>query len=123
VLRPGGRLALTETTREGLTVAEAAEFAAGFKAKWLLSVPEWIAALRDAGFEFQEYLQCGPRVFGKGPKYVQDAEDRRPELAARFGDEAVDELKKSLEHYFAQGAERIGYAIITVGKPLPSTAE
>lgn len=117
VLRPGGRLALTETTREGLSVEEANKVAAGFNAKWLMSVPEWIAPLRAAGFEFLEYVQCGPRVFGMGPKYVHAAESQRDQLAARFGDGAVDELKQALQFYFAPGAQQIGYAIITVRKP------
>lgn len=117
VLRPGGRLALTETTREGLTVEQAAEFVAGFQAKWLLSTAEWVDALRVAGFEFHEYLQCGPRVFGRGPKYVEAAETARDRLAQVFDTTAVDELKESLRSYFAIGAEKIGYAVVTAGRP------
>ncbi|GAA2053473.1 27-O-demethylrifamycin SV methyltransferase [Catenulispora yoronensis] len=118
VLRPGGRLTLTEPTREGLGVVGAAEFAATFRAEWLLSVAEWLDPLREAGFELAEYLQCGPRVFGMGPKYGQAVEARREELAARFGTAAVDELRSTMEYYLAPGTDgRIGYAVITVRKP------
>lgn len=117
VMRPGARLSLAETTREGLGVVAAAKFAADFGAKWLLSVAEWLDPLREAGFEPVEHLQCGPRVFGMGPKYLQAVDTRRDELAARFGVAAVDELRKTLETFFAPGASQIGYAIITAQKP------
>lgn len=117
VMRPGARLSLAEPTREGLGVVAASEFAANFGAKWLLSVAEWLDPLREAGFEPVEYLQCGPRVFGMGPKYLQAVETRRDELAARFGEAAVDELRQTLEKFFAPGASQIGYAVITAQKP------
>ncbi|MEV4502860.1 SAM-dependent methyltransferase [Streptomyces klenkii] len=117
VMRPGGRLSLTEPTREGLSVVGAHQFAARFGAKWLLSVAEWLDPLREAGFEPVEYLQCGPRVFGMGPKYLQAVDARRDELAARFGETAVDELRQTLENFFTPGADQIGYAVITVRKP------
>lgn len=117
VMRPGARLSLAEPTREGLGVVAASEFAANFGAKRLLSVAEWLDPLREAGFEPVEYLQCGPRVFGMGPKYLQAVETRRDELAARFGEAAVDELRQTLEKFFAPGASQIGYAVITAQKP------
>lgn len=122
VLKPGGRLSLTETTRDNMTVAEAEEFAKTFQAEFLISVPEWIAALREAGFEFQESVQCGPRVFGMGAKYVADAEQRATELEAGFGAEAVAELKMALGYYFETGAGRVGYAIVTAGRPAEASA-
>lgn len=117
VLRPGGRLSLTEPTREGLSAVAASQFAANFRAKWLLSVAEWLDPLRETGFELVEYLQCGPRVFGMGPRHLQAVDTRREELVARFGEAAVDELRQTLKHYFTPGAGQIGYAIITVRKP------
>jgi cyclopropane fatty-acyl-phospholipid synthase-like methyltransferase len=117
VLRPGGRLSLTEPVREGLSVVAASQFAANFGAKWLLSVTEWLDPLREAGFELVEYLQCGPRVFGMGRKYLQAVHTRRDELAARFGEAAVDELRQTLENFFRPTASQIGYAVITVQKP------
>ncbi|WP_069170228.1 SAM-dependent methyltransferase [Streptomyces griseus] len=116
-MRPGGLLSLTEPTREGLGAEEAGRFAAGFGARRMLSVAEWLQTLREAGFEPAEYLQCGPRVFGMGPKYLHAVDTRREELAGRFGEVAVDGLRQTLEDFFAPGADRIGYAVITVRKP------
>jgi cyclopropane fatty-acyl-phospholipid synthase-like methyltransferase len=116
-LRPGGLLSLTETTREGLGVEAAGQFAADFGAKRMLSVAEWLDTLREAGFEPVESLHCGPRVFGMGPKYLQAVDTRRDELAGRFGEAAVDELRQTLETFFAPGADQIGYAVVTVQKP------
>lgn len=118
VLRPGGRLSLTETTREGLSVVAAGQFATSSGANWLLSVAEWLDPLREAGFELVEYLQCGPRVVGMGSRYLQALDTRRDELVARFGEAAVDEHRQAMESYFIRAAGQVGYAIITVRKPL-----
>lgn len=118
VLRPGGRLAVTEPTREGLGVVAAGKFAVSSGANYLLSVPEWLDPMREAGFELVEYLQCGPRVVGMGPRYLQALDTRRNELVARFGEAAVDEHRQAMESYFIRAAGQVGYAIITVRKPL-----
>jgi len=117
VLRPGGRLSLTETTRWRMSPEDAASFAATFNARFLYSATEWVDALTAAGFEFHEYLECGPRVFGKGPKYLAEAEQQRAKLTELFGDGAVDELKNALGYYFDAGAGTVGYAVVTAGKP------
>ncbi|MFV2013416.1 MULTISPECIES: SAM-dependent methyltransferase [unclassified Micromonospora] len=117
VLRPGGRLAVTEPTREGLGVVAAGRFATRSGANYLLSVPEWLDALREAGFELVEYLQCGSRVVGMGPRYLEDLDSRRDELVARFGPARVDEHRRAMASYFVEAADRIGYAVITVRKP------
>lgn len=118
VLRPGGRLSIAEPTREGLGVVAASQFAASSGAKWLLSVAEWLEPLREAGFELVEYLQCGPRVVNNGPRYVRALDARRDELVAQFGETKVDDHRLSMVDYFERAASQIGYAIITVRKPL-----
>ncbi len=118
VLRPGGRLSIAEPTREGLGVVAASQFAASSGAKWLLSVADWLEPLREAGFELVEYLQCGPRVISNGPRYLKTLDARREELAAQFGEAKVAEHRAAMEDYFIRAVGQIGYAIITVRKPL-----
>ncbi|TYC00309.1 methyltransferase domain-containing protein [Micromonospora sp. WP24] len=117
VLRPGGRLAIADCTREAHVSADrAAEFMAAFQVGQLLSVPEWISRLREAGFEVEEYTQCGPRVYGMGLRYLDRADELHDELTARFGEDTVHQLKQSYRDYFAWSAD-IGYAIIAARKP------
>ncbi|MFV2104698.1 SAM-dependent methyltransferase [Micromonospora sp. LOL_024] len=117
VLRPGGRLAITDCTREQhLSAAQAATFMADFKIAQLHSVPEWISLLGGAGFEVEEYTQCGPRVYGMGLRYLNRVEELRDELTVSFGAEMVDTLTASYRSYFGRQAD-IGYAIIAARKP------
>ncbi|MEV5769289.1 methyltransferase domain-containing protein [Micromonospora sp. NPDC052213] len=117
VLRPGGRLAIADCTREAPAGSErAARFTAAFQVGQLLSVPEWISRLRTSGFDVEEYTQCGPRVYGMGLRYLDRANELHDELASRFGEEMVGELKRSYRDYFAYGAD-IGYAIIAARRP------
>ncbi|WP_433386235.1 SAM-dependent methyltransferase [Micromonospora sp. KLBMP9576] len=117
VLRPGGRLAIADCTREAHVGAErAARFMATFQIGQLLSVPEWISRLRGSGFDVEEYTQCGPRVYGMGLRYLDRADELHDELAARFGADTVRELKQSYRDYFGWGTD-IGYAIIAARKP------
>ncbi|ASO20926.1 cyclopropane fatty-acyl-phospholipid synthase-like methyltransferase [Actinoalloteichus hoggarensis] len=119
VLRPGGRIAVCDYTLEAeFTPAEAAEFAAGIGFARLPTLPQWITMLRESGFVVEEYVQCGPRVFGLGHKYVDSAERMRAELTERFDADTAAGLRDSLSRFFAPGAETVGYAIVTARKPV-----
>ncbi|WP_412543664.1 methyltransferase domain-containing protein [Longispora sp. K20-0274] len=118
VLRPGGRLALAEYTVEaGMSAEEAGRFARDMLMNTLLSLPAWLDALRAAGFRVEEYTQCGPRVFGMGPKYLDSAAQVRDTLVAKFGEEGYAGLELGLSAFMAPGAERIGYAIVAARRP------
>jgi cyclopropane fatty-acyl-phospholipid synthase-like methyltransferase len=118
VLRPGGRIAVADYTREPpLGPAEAAEFVAGFGILRLPTLPEWVAALSRAGFTVEEYTQCGHRVFGMGAKYVESAESARDKLVAEFGEAGLAGLKDGMQQFFVLGPERIGYGIVVARKP------
>ncbi|WP_036320315.1 SAM-dependent methyltransferase [Microbispora sp. ATCC PTA-5024] len=118
VLRPGGRITFADyTTEERMGLDEAEAFAAAINLNRLPTLAEWFAALGAAGFAVEEYTQCGPRVFGMGPKFVESAETARGVLAERFGDEMVTGLKDALRDFFAPGPDRIGYVIVSARKP------
>ncbi|MFI7025686.1 SAM-dependent methyltransferase [Micromonospora sp. NPDC049900] len=117
VLRPGGRLAITDCTREShVSAAQVAPFMALFSINQLHSVAEWTSLLGAAGFDVEEYTQCGPRVYGMGLRYLDRIEELRDELTARFGAETVATLAASYRDYFGRRTE-IGYAIVAARKP------
>ncbi|MFI2652195.1 SAM-dependent methyltransferase [Micromonospora fulviviridis] len=117
VLRPGGRLAVADCTREAHVGPErAARFMETFQIGQLLSVPEWTAGLQEVGFDVEEYTQCGPRVYGMGLRYLDRADELRDELSSRFGADMVRELKQSYRDYFGWGAD-IGYVVLAARKP------
>lgn len=118
VLRPGGALTMTDYTLAPGVPPDERDVLAGKLALPLLQpVEEWLVALRAAGFLVEEWTQCGPRVFGMGPKYVEAAEEERETLRAAFGDEAVAGLKEAMADFFSPGSERIAYSIVTVRRP------
>lgn len=124
VLRPGGRLALSECTR-GLSLSgdDLANIPDQYKTNLLLTIPEWIAALEAAGFFVEEYTQCGPRVFGMGLRYLDRANDIHDTLVEHFGEDAVQALKQGYRDMFGRSRTTLGYAIVCARKPAVPLAE
>ncbi|NGO66883.1 SAM-dependent methyltransferase [Streptomyces boncukensis] len=119
VLRPGGRIAITEFSRErAMTDADAARFAASIGINTLHTLDGWLDALTRAGFDIEEYTQCGPRVFGRRKwKYLDHVDALRGDLTATFGAAAVAEFEDGVRPFFAPAAEHLGYVVIVAGKP------
>ncbi|MCW2877880.1 MAG: rebM3 [Sphaerisporangium sp.] len=116
VLRPGGAISIAEyTTEAGATPEQIRRFAEHLGVEKVPTLLEYIEAVKSVGFLVEEYTQCGPRVFGVGPKYIDSAERSRDKLAAAFGEDVVAGLKDALTEFFSLGS---GYAIITARKPV-----
>ncbi|MGK5550587.1 SAM-dependent methyltransferase [Actinomadura kijaniata] len=118
VLRPGGRLSLSDFSRgaEG-DPRRLARFMASLRLAVLPSLEEWIERLRAAGFEVEEYTQCGPRVYGRKAKFLEAAMARRAEVAARFGEDAMADFSKNSVGFFAPRRDQVGYVIVAARKP------
>lgn len=118
VLRPGGRLSFSDFSLESDAEPErVARFMETLKLGVLPTLAQWLAHARAAGFEVEEYTQCGPRVFGKKAKYLRVAMASRDEVTAKFGDEAVAEFSRLHRGFFAPRKDQIGYVIVAVRKP------
>lgn len=118
VLRPGGRISLSDFSLESTQPADRlARFMETLRLSRIPSLPEWLAHLRTAGFDIEEYTQCGPRVLGRKGKYLAAAMARRDEIADRLGEAAVTTFAHNHQGFFAPRKNQIGYAIIAARKP------
>ncbi|GGK90958.1 methyltransferase type 11 [Sphaerisporangium melleum] len=119
VLRPGGRISFSDFSLESAAEpARVRRFMSTLKLRELPTLQEWIEHARRAGFEVEEYTQCGPRVFGKKSKYIRAAMDHRDEIAAKFGEEALAEFSRRHLGFFAPRKDQIGYVIVSARKPV-----
>jgi cyclopropane fatty-acyl-phospholipid synthase-like methyltransferase len=119
VLRPGGAVALSHCTLEKPMPAELGRgFAESIMATTLPTLQEWVGALREAGFDIEEYTQFGPRVLGMPEKFFQAVADTRDTMVATAGEGAVTAFEEGLRKFFAPGPEYVGYAIIAGRKRL-----
>lgn len=118
LLRPGGTVALCHCTREAkLSPEELEKFNASNMAHQLPSLPEWIDALKRAGFVVEEYTQFGHRVFGQRERYFTAIDDVRDELVERVGEGVIAGIKQGMDGFFGPGPELVGYAIVAGRKP------
>lgn len=119
VLRPGGRISFSDFSMgaQGDPV-RLAKFMDTLKLHRLPTLAQWLEHTRAAGFEVEEYTQCGPRVFGKKAKYVEAALSRRDEVTAKFGEDAVTEFSRLHHGFFAPRKDQVGYVIVSARKPL-----
>lgn len=118
VLRPGGRVSFSDFSLESDAEPDrVARFVETLRLGALPTLPRWLELTRAAGFEVEEYTQCGPRVFGRKATYLRLALQRREELAAAFGDEAVAEFSRLHRGFFAPRRDQIGYVIVSARKP------
>lgn len=119
VLRPGGRLSFSDFSLESPSTDEkrVATFMRTLKLGALPTLPEWLALVRGAGFEVEEYTQCGPRVFGMKSKYLEEAMRLRDDITGKFGEAAVGEFSRLHQGFFAPKKDQIGYVVVAARKP------
>jgi ubiquinone/menaquinone biosynthesis C-methylase UbiE len=118
VLRPGGRISFSDFSLESSAEPDrVAKFMTTLKLRTLPTLGEWLEHARGAGFEVEEYTQCGPRVFGKKAKYLEAAMGRRDEIAAKFGEEALTSFSRMHMGFFAPRKDQIGYVVVSARKP------
>jgi len=118
VLRPGGRLSFSDFSAGAPGPPDRlAKFMETLRLSRLPSLEEWCEHLRAAGFQIEEFTQCGPRVLGRKAKYIEAALVRRQEIAAKFGEAALNEFAEQHHGFFAPRKDQVGYVIIAARKP------
>lgn len=117
VLRPGGRLSFSDFSLESEVDKRVVTFMSTLKLGALPTLAEWLDLVRGAGFEVEEYTQCGPRVFGMKSKYLEEAMRLRDGITGKFGEDAVGEFSRLHRGFFAPKKDQIGYVIMSARKP------
>jgi cyclopropane fatty-acyl-phospholipid synthase-like methyltransferase len=113
VLRPGGRIAISETTM----VDPTATLPSMFRSRTPMTSDGWLKEVRAAGFVVEEWIQCGHRVYGGSKRYVERTEEIRDQLVAAFGEEFFQAIKHGQHETFAPGPEVMSYLILSARKP------
>lgn len=113
VLRPGGRVAIAETTKVRPDAQAEIDFSYG-----PMMAADWLEALKTAGFVTEEWTECGRRVFGQsGKRYPQRHEALREDFIPKFGEEFFEGIKEAHAEWFGMGPEFLGYTIFCARKP------
>jgi cyclopropane fatty-acyl-phospholipid synthase-like methyltransferase len=111
VLRPGGRIAISEMAKLSPDVKGVIP-----AAREPMMATGWVTELEAAGFVVEEWTLCGRRVYGgSGKHFPNRAEELRAEWSVTYGDGFVDEMKEA--HRDAFGAEGMSYIIVCARKP------
>jgi ubiquinone/menaquinone biosynthesis C-methylase UbiE len=113
VLRPGGRIAITEITM----VSSIAKISAMLPSRVPMTAQDWVQQLEAAGFVPQEWTECGRRVFGASKRFVDHTEQLRDKLTTAFGQEFFEGVKEAQRETFAPGPEHMSYLILCAAKP------
>jgi ubiquinone/menaquinone biosynthesis C-methylase UbiE len=113
VLRPGGRVAISE-----MTLASAMERGPMDRSRVPMTADRWIQEVATAGFVIEEWTVCGRRVFGgSSRRFLDNTRTFRDEIVAEFNEEFFDAVMAAQDEAFGAGAEHMSYVIICASKP------
>jgi N-methyltransferase StaMA len=117
VLRPGGRVVLTEFVEEApLTPAELAILHEGAMHA-PLRTPELLDVVRGAGVAIDEATECGDHIRRSYPAYFDRMDRHRSHLVEAFGEDRVAEQRDAMATLLPIYGAKIGYVIVTGHKP------
>ncbi|MEU2853769.1 methyltransferase domain-containing protein [Streptomyces syringium] len=119
VLRPGGRFSLASYSSDSPMTKEEAE---RYRKFWMINFPpsltEWLDVVRGAGFEVDEYTECGARVAKHAARILDILTSRQEELVAKFGQgPGVEESMAEFSDIVSLIEKHNGYVIIAARKP------
>jgi cyclopropane fatty-acyl-phospholipid synthase-like methyltransferase len=118
VLRPGGRVVLTDFIEEVPLAEPDIELLRAFTMEPPLPSLELVDLVRSSGFDVDEFVSCGDRVRRYYTAYFQQIARRRTELVAVYGKEQVDKYETGMVPLLGLCREKIGYVIIAGRKPV-----
>lgn len=117
VLRPGGRMVLTEFVEEIPLTPEEAEILLDGATHPPLRYPDLLELVRGSGLVIDEAISCGGHIRRSYPAYFDRLDRDRGYLVERFGEERVDQWREAMATLLPVYREKIGYAVVTGHRP------
>jgi cyclopropane fatty-acyl-phospholipid synthase-like methyltransferase len=117
VLRPGGRVVLTEFTREVELTDEEASILALNGLQPPLPATELTELIRAEGLELLKVHECGDNIRRSYPAYFDRLASRREDMVAAYGQERVAMQEQGMQVLLPIYRDKIGYLILTARKP------
>lgn len=113
VLRPGGRISISEMTK----TTEASQAKKPFpQAREPMTADNWIKEFESAGFVVEERLQSRRVYVHTGKRYLNHHDKVSGLLAEEFGDEMTADIRKGMQNAFELGPEHVNYLILCARK-------
>jgi ubiquinone/menaquinone biosynthesis C-methylase UbiE len=117
VLRPGGRLVLTEFVEElPLTAGEVEILLAG-----ALQPPvndaQLLETTETSGVVIDHVIRCGDRIRRSYPAYFERLDRHRSHLVEDFGEERVQQQRDAMATLLPIYRNKIGYEVVTGHRP------
>jgi N-methyltransferase StaMA len=117
VLRPGGRIVVTDYTAEA-ELTEQDTMVLRFAAmEPPLSDLAFLDLVQNNGFTVDEFVNCGDRVRRFYTAYFDQVARRRVELVAAYGAEKVSKYEHGMVPLFSICRDKMGYVIVAGRKP------
>jgi cyclopropane fatty-acyl-phospholipid synthase-like methyltransferase len=113
VLRPGGRIVLTEFTEEVPLTAEEAEILRAGAMQPPLRFAELLGLIADRGVVIDDVLDIGDNIRRSYPAYFDRLDRHRPHLVEAFGAEQVGEQREAMSILLPIYRDKIGYLVVT----------
>lgn len=117
VLRPGGRLVVTDFTAEVALTDQDTEVMRFGQMAPPLATPAFVDLVRANGFTVDEFVNCGDHVRRTYTAYFEQIARRKDELSAAYGAEKVTMYEQGMVPLFAICKEKLGYVIVAGRKP------
>jgi len=112
VLRPGGRLVLTEFEAEQPLTDQDVEVIRAGALEPPLPLAEFVSVIEDSGFVVEETVSCGEHIRRSYSAYLERVGRRRDVLVTALGEQRVDEHVAGMQVLLAVYL-KIGYVIVT----------
>lgn len=117
VLRPGGRVVLTEFVEEVPLTGEEADIVRAGALQPPLRYEDVLEVIRINGMVVDEVVDCGDRIKRSYSAYFDRLERHRDHLAGTFGEERIQQQQEAMGTLLPIYREKIGYLIVTGHKP------
>lgn len=113
VLRPGGRVAMSEIAK----TTDASPLGKPFpQAREPMTADRWIKAFESAGFVVEERIESRRVYVNTGKRHVDHFEKVSGLLAEEFGEEMTEGIRNGMREAFSLGPEDVTYVMLCARK-------